>query len=132
MVYFRQALTRLSVLCDNLITGTISTLFWDKCQYNVTIQADFQTMQATQSKLNLSDIKDDYNGWTDWTTWNVALWINNDSCFNSIASECRTWEDFLFEMQFMIGSMATPDGADWGEADLTEMQELIDEIREGV
>tara|TARA_B100001057_G_scaffold295070_1_gene295174 strand:+ start:318 stop:584 length:267 start_codon:yes stop_codon:yes gene_type:complete len=86
-------------------------------------------MQATQSKLNLSDIKDDYNGWTDWTTWNVALWINNDSCFNAIASKCRTWEDFLFEMQFMIGSMFTPDGADWGEADLTEMQELIDEIR---
>ena len=28
----------------------------------------------------------------------------------------------------MIGSMFTPDGADWGEADLTEMQELISEI----
>ena len=127
MVYFRQALTRLSVLCDNLITGTISTLFWDKCQYNNTIQADFQTM-LTQTKFNLSDIKKTYNGWADWTTWNVALWINNDECLHSIARECETYNEFLFEMQDMIGSMATPDGADWGEADLTEMQELISEI----
>ena len=127
MVYFRQALTRLSVLCDNLITGTISTLFWDKCQYNNTIQADFQTM-LTQTKFNLSDIKKTYNGWADWTTWNVALWINNDECLHSIARECETYNEFLFEMQDMIGSMATPDGADWGEAALTEMQELISEI----
>ena len=28
----------------------------------------------------------------------------------------------------MIGSFATPDGADWGEADLTEMNEMIQEI----
>jgi len=127
MVYFRQALTRLSVLCDNLITGTISTLFWDKCQYNNTIQADFQTM-LTQTKFNLSDIKETYNGWADWTTWNVALWINNDECLYSIAKECETYNEFLYEMQDMIGSMATPDGADWGEANLSEMAELISEI----
>ena len=30
----------------------------------------------------------------------------------------------------MIGSMFTPDGADWGEANLKEMQELIEEINE--
>ena len=35
-------------------------------------------------------------------------------------------------MQAMIGSFATPDGADWGEANLTEMSELITEIREGL
>ena len=127
MVYFRQALTRLSVLCDNLITGTISTLFWDKCQYNNTIQADFQTM-LTQTKFNLSDIKETYNGWSDWTTWNVALWINNDDCLYSIAKECETYNEFLYEMQYMIGSMFTPDGADWGEANLSEMAELISEI----
>ena len=127
MVYFRQALTRLSVLCDNLITGTISTLFWDKCQYNIIKRSDFQTMTA-QTSFNLSDIKETYNGWADWTTWNVALWINNDECLYSIAKECETYNEFLYEMQDMIGSMATPDGADWGEANLSEMAELISEI----
>ena len=94
--------------------------------YN-TIQADFQTM-LTQTKFNLSDIKETYNGWADWTTWNVALWINNDECLHSIAKECQTYNEFLYEMQYMIGSMFTPDGADWGEANLSEMAELISEI----
>ena len=127
MVYFRQALTRLSVLCDNLITGTISTLFWDKCHYNSTIRSDFQTMTA-QTSFNLSDIKETYNGWADWTTWNVALWINNDECLQDIAKQCETYNEFLYELTEMIGIMATPDGADWGEANLEEMAELISEI----
>ena len=84
--------------------------------------------QFSQPKLNLSDRKEKYNGWSDWTTWNCALWINNDQCFYNIAKECETYTDFLYEMQAMIGSFFTPDGADWGEADLTEMQELIEEI----
>ena len=31
-------------------------------------------------------------------------------------------------MQAMIGSFATPDGADWGEANIEEMNEVIEEI----
>ena len=86
-------------------------------------------MNFSQPKLNLSDIKETYNGWTDWTTWNVALWINNDQCYYNIAKDCKDYMDFLFEMHSMIGSFATPDGADWGEANLKEMQELIEEIK---
>jgi len=32
----------------------------------------FTPMNFTQPKLNLSDLKEKYNGWHDWTTWNVA------------------------------------------------------------
>ena len=84
-----------------------------------------------QTSFNFSDTPTQYNGWADWTTWNVALWINNDQCYNSIAKECETYNEFLCEMQAMIGSFFTPDGADWGEADLTQMGELIAEIRKG-
>ena len=82
-------------------------------------------MNFSQPKLNLSDIKESYNGWTDWTTWNVALWIRNDQTFYSIATECKNYADFLYEMQYMIGSFATPDGADWGEANIDELNEVI-------
>ena len=85
----------------------------------------FTPMNFTQPKLNLSDLKQSYNGWTDWTTWNVALWINNDECYYNIAKDCKDYMDFLFEMQSMIGSFATPDGADWGEANIEEMNEVI-------
>ena len=85
-------------------------------------------MQAIQPSINLWDTPEKYNGWTDWTTWNVALWINNDQTFYSIAKECKNYADFLYEMQAMIGSFATPDGADWGEANIDELNELIEEI----
>ena len=87
-------------------------------------------MQAVQPKLNLSDTKKTYNGWADNTTWNCALWINNDPSFYNIASECVDYAEFLYEMQVMCGYHATPDGADWGEADYEEMNELIQSITE--
>ena len=87
----------------------------------------FSLMNFSQPKLNLSDLKLSYNGWTDWTTWNVALRIRNDQGFYSIAQECGNYADFLYEMQAMIGSFATPDGADWGEANIEELNEVISE-----
>ena len=90
----------------------------------------FPYPKSIQPSINLWDTPEKYNGWHDWTTWNVALWINNDQTFYSIAKECKNYADFLYEMQAMIGSFATPDGADWGEANLDEMNELIKEISE--
>ena len=69
-----------------------------------------------------------YNGWVDYTTWNCALWIGGDESFYNIARECRDYIEFLNEMQ-MIGSHATPDGADWGEADLDEMNEMMEDLQ---
>ena len=85
----------------------------------------FPYPKTIQPSINLWDTPEKYNGWHDWTTWNVALWINNDQTFYSIAKECKNYADFLYEMQAMIGSFATPDGADWGEANIEEMNEVI-------
>ena len=82
-------------------------------------------MKTIQPSINLWDKKEKYNGWSDWTTWNVALWINNDEGFYNIAKDCKDYFDFLYEMQAMIGSFATPDGADWGEANIEELNEVI-------
>jgi len=88
-----------------------------------------------QTSINLSDTKTDYNGWTDWTTWNCALWINNTPSLYGIAQESNNYADFLSFLEVVADDLsvcgATPDGADWGEADLTEMNDLITEIKEG-
>ena len=87
-------------------------------------------MQTVQPKLNLSDTKKTYNGWADYTTWNCALWINNEPTIYNLAAECKDYAEFLYEMQVMCGFFETPDGADYGEADYDEMNELIQEITE--
>ena len=69
-----------------------------------------------------------YNGWADYTTWNCALWINNEPAIYNVASECKDYEEFLYEMQVMCGFPETPDGADYGEADYAEMNEVIQDI----
>ena len=84
-------------------------------------------MKTIHPSINLWDTPEKYNGWNDWTTWNVALWINNDECFYNIAKDCNDYMYFLYEMQNMIGSFATPDGADWGEANIEELNEVISE-----
>ena len=86
--------------------------------------------KAIQPSNNLWDTPEKFNGWSDWTTWNVALWINNEESIYNIAKDCNDYIDFLFEMQAMCGFYSTPDGADYGEANLDEMNELIKEISE--
>ena len=81
-----------------------------------------------QPQLNLSDTKTTYNGWADYTTWNCALWINNEPAIYNVAAACKDYNEFLFEMQGMCGFFETPDGADYGEANYEEMNEVIQEI----
>ena len=85
-------------------------------------------MQTVKQKINLSDTKTTYNGWADYTTWNCALWINNEPTIYNVAAECKDYEEFLYEMQVMCGFPETPDGADYGEADYAEMNEVIQDI----
>ena len=89
-------------------------------------------MKTIQPSINLWDKKETYNGWADWTTWNCALWINNTPSIYNVASECEDYTEFLWEMQAMCGFYSTPDGADYGEANYEEMNELIKEITEPV
>ena len=68
-----------------------------------------------------------YNGWADYETWNASLWIGNDECLYNFARNCRDYTQF---MDFMneIGSDKTPDGVKWADADLTEMNEMMEEL----
>ncbi len=82
-----------------------------------------------QTKLNLTDLpKREYNGCSDWTTWNCALWIGGDEGLYNIAKDCRDYIEFLQYIHGVFENDATPDGADWGEADLDEMNEMISEL----
>ena len=85
-------------------------------------------MQTVQQKINLSDTKTTYNGWADYTTWNCALWINNEPTLYNVAAACKDYNEFLYEMQVMCGFYETPDGADYGEANIEEMNEVIQDI----
>ena len=89
-------------------------------------------MKTIQPSINLWDTPVKYNGWTDWTTWNVALWINNEQSIYNVAAECEDYVEFLWEMQAMCGFYSTPDGADYGEANLEEMNELVKSIKEPI
>ena len=89
-------------------------------------------MRAIQPSINLWDTPEKYNGWADRTTWNCALWINNEPSIYNIAAVCDTYTDFLWEMQAMCGFYSTPDGADYGEANYDEINEVIQEIKEPI
>ena len=73
-----------------------------------------------------------YNGWADWTTWNCALWMHNEPTIHNVAVACKDYVEFLYEMQVMCGFFETPDGADYGEANEKEMNELISTLTEPV
>tara|TARA_B100000945_G_scaffold321046_1_gene333561 strand:+ start:1694 stop:2023 length:330 start_codon:yes stop_codon:yes gene_type:complete len=81
-----------------------------------------------QQSFNLTDKKEDYNGWADWTTWNCALWVGGDQGLYNEARFSDSWFDFIITMQD-AGMNQTPDGAKWTEADYDEMQEMLEELK---
>ena len=78
-------------------------------------------------------VAETYNGWSNYETWNVALWIQNDFSFYSLARDYGSYPDFLFQLSFEpdLGS-ATPDGVFWDDPRLnvTELNEMISELSE--
>ena len=58
-------------------------------------------------------------------TWHFGLITT--SAFITLPKSVKTMQISFMKMQAMIGSFATPDGADWGEANIEEMNEVIQE-----
>ena len=76
-----------------------------------------------------------YNGWTNYETWNVALWIQNDYGFYSIALECDDYQDFVDALEAVsFNSKSTPDGVKWNSDKLNriELNEVIQELKDWV
>ena len=71
-----------------------------------------------------------YNGWKNYETWNVALYINNDEFFYSIAKRCANYAAFCVYVMTQ-GFTHTPDGVSFGSFMIDEdrMNELITEIK---
>jgi len=53
-----------------------------------------------------------YNGWRNYETWNVALWIQNDNRFYSLALDRGDYESFC-EFMCEIENFTTPDNVAW-------------------
>lgn len=78
-------------------------------------------------------VAETYNGWSNYETWNVALWIQNDFSFYSLALNCASYPDFFWQLKYepLLGS-ATPDGVyfDDPQLNVTELDAMIQELSE--
>ena len=86
-------------------------------------------METSINEL-ISIVKDEtYNGWKNYETWNVALWIQNDEGFYSIAQECSDYYDLLIHLQ-NNGVDETPDRVDFEDdsLDYEALNELVSSI----
>ena len=80
-------------------------------------------------QANLTDTE--YNGWTNYETWNVALWIQNDYGFYSIAQQCDDYQDFVDALEACsFNCKSTPDGVKWNSAKLNtfELNEVFEDL----
>lgn len=78
-------------------------------------------------------VAETYNGWSNYETWNVALWLQNDFEFYSLASRCVDYRSFLFFFGADDGvAKATPDGVYFDDSRLNfqELDNLIQELSE--
>ena len=71
------------------------------------------------------------NGWKNWETWNVALWINNDQSLYNLALECCGFTEFKNVIKNDCGFLTTNDGAAWDDADYSEIQSMMNEMKAG-
>ena len=67
-----------------------------------------------------------YNGYKNFETWNIALWIQNDEGFYTIAQGCDSYTQWLAN----ICDDSTPDGVSYfcKELDVARLDEMILEM----
>ena len=53
------------------------------------------------------------HGWSNWETWNVALWIQNEFEFYSVALAAGDYREFLAAIADSNVGLTTPDGVPW-------------------
>ena len=73
----------------------------------------------------------EYNGWTNYETWNVALWLQNDYGFYSIAQQCDDYQEFVDALEACsFNCKSTPDGVNWNDSKLNqiELNEVIADL----
>lgn len=75
-------------------------------------------------------VNETYNGWSNYETWNVALWLQNDFEFYSIASQCSDYRHFML---FVVNDgmvKSTPDGVHFDDPQLdhSELNDMIQEL----
>ena len=76
---------------------------------------------TTTFQRNALDIS--YNGWENYETWNVALWINNDEGFYSLAREAGNYEDFVDALEGCgFNSLKTPDGVSFKDPKINVLE----------
>ena len=64
-----------------------------------------------------------YNGWENYETWNVALWLQNDEGFYSLAREAGNYEDFVDALEACsFNSLKTPDGVSFKDAKVNVLE----------
>ena len=82
------------------------------------------TVATFQSNI----LETEYNGWANYETWNVALWIQNDYGFYSIALNCDDYQEFQDAVEGMI--LDTPDGVSFTDDSLNhiELPQMIQDL----
>ena len=70
------------------------------------------------------------NGWANFETWNVALWIGNEEIFHDIAKDCKSFLNFVDQVEVTWELQGTPDGVSFTDPnlDIDELDEMILEL----
>ena len=70
-----------------------------------------------------------FNGWANWATWNVALWLQNDERFYTVARQHDRYNALIPYLENQFGKM-TPVGCRWMDPtiDTAALDEMLADL----